>query len=119
MRDFGRLCIDFSKDYSLTLFRGIWNILNLPWLWSLDFLRLGSDDQLSASTKASTKARASVFLRCYASKILTDETDFQAILPKGELAVIVHTILSLERYGKKFTDIKVLEVYEELLAVKL
>ena len=34
----------------------------------------------------------------HASKILNDETDFKAILPYGEMTVIVHTILSLECY---------------------
>ena len=51
--------------------------------------------------------------------MLNDETDFKAILSKVEMTVIAHAVLSSECYGQKFTDIKVLKVYEELLAFKL
>ena len=51
--------------------------------------------------------------------MLNDETDFKAILSKGEVTVIAHAVLSSECYGQKFTDIKVSKVYEELLAFKL
>lgn len=39
---------------------------------------------LPARRLVTNQFTASVFLRCYALKILNDETDFKAILPKGE-----------------------------------
>ncbi|KAK2555613.1 hypothetical protein P5673_022634 [Acropora cervicornis] len=61
---------------------------------------------------SSRRGRFDEFMVSFLLQIIADESE-----SSREMTVIAHTVLSSECYGKKFSDIKVLKVYEELLVL--